>query len=45
MEYVKCACVWLGAVWVERGERIEIVLCQSYGNRGVLVAVVWVGSV
>ena len=36
MECVTCVCVWLGAVWVERDERIGFGLYQSSGDRGVL---------
>ena len=46
MECVRCECVWLGAVWVERGgvdERIGFGLYQYCGNRGSVgrVAVFW----
>ena len=33
MDNVRCVCVWLGAVWVER---IEFVLYQSCRTCGVL---------
>ena len=42
--YVRCACVWLGAAWVERGrvdERIGFGLYQSCGNMGSVGRLFW----
>ena len=37
MECVTCVCVWLGAVWVERGdERIGLGFVNPVGTGGVL---------